>query len=304
MNLAPPLPRFGRPVADPDLRERERVKETRRGANQKPAKDLPQALQRERHAPDYTILVVVVALAAIGILMVYSSSAMRGYLSADADTWRPDEPLDFDTTYTWSGWAVGDDGERSPIAGSFATVKPKKLVKARLNVADGEIRGQATVGGNLCAGQGAGAPRGDLQGAFLALGATARSAGAGGERSEPLEEFLDVRHDRLLLDVSFEKPAASAFAALDYPHTHEYTVLAVTGARAQDGTVRLAATGLADHGRRLPSAEAAAADPEAAGAAALEDVTLGDDALASAWYRSRTLPVLVRRVLTQLQEAS
>jgi cell division protein FtsW len=88
MNLAPPIPRFGRPLADPEARERERVKESRRSANQKPAKDLTQALQRERHAPDYTILVVVVALAAIGILMVYSSSAMRGYLSAEADTFQ------------------------------------------------------------------------------------------------------------------------------------------------------------------------------------------------------------------------
>lgn len=66
-----------------------------------------------------------------------------GSLSADADTWAPDEPLAYDTTYTWSGWAVGDDGERLPIAGSFATVKPRKLVKARLNVADGETYGVA-----------------------------------------------------------------------------------------------------------------------------------------------------------------
>jgi cell division protein FtsW len=85
MNLAPPIPRFGRPVADEEARERERVKETRRAANRTPTKDLTQALQRERHAPDYTILVVVVALAAIGILMVYSSSAMRSYL-AQSDT--------------------------------------------------------------------------------------------------------------------------------------------------------------------------------------------------------------------------
>ncbi|HSL76242.1 MAG TPA: putative peptidoglycan glycosyltransferase FtsW [Candidatus Limnocylindrales bacterium] len=88
MNLAPPIPRFGRPVVDQEARERERVKETRRAANRTPTKDLTQALQRERHAPDYTILVVVVALAAIGILMVYSSSAMRGYLSADANTFQ------------------------------------------------------------------------------------------------------------------------------------------------------------------------------------------------------------------------
>ena len=88
MNLAPPIPRFGRPVVDEEARERERVKETRRAANRTPTKDLTQALQRERHAPDYTILVVVVALAAIGILMVYSSSAMKGYLSAEANTFQ------------------------------------------------------------------------------------------------------------------------------------------------------------------------------------------------------------------------
>ena len=102
----------------------------------------------------------------------------------------------------------------------------------------------------------------------------------------------------------FEKPAASAFAAIDYPHTHEYTVLAVTGVRTAGGETRLAATGLAGFGTRLRSAEAAASDPEAAGAAAVGDVSLGDDALASAWYRERTLPVLVRRVLSELEEAA
>ena len=40
-------------------------------------------VRRERHGPDYTILVSVVALAAIGILMVYSSSAIRSYVRQD-----------------------------------------------------------------------------------------------------------------------------------------------------------------------------------------------------------------------------
>jgi cell division protein FtsW len=88
MNLAPPIPRLRNPFSDPIARERKRVKDGRRAANRSPTKDLTQALQRERHAPDYMILVVVVALAAIGILMVYSSSAMKGYLSADADTFQ------------------------------------------------------------------------------------------------------------------------------------------------------------------------------------------------------------------------
>jgi cell division protein FtsW len=43
----------------------------------------PDVLRRERHQPDYAILVAVVALAAIGILMVYSSSAIKSYIERD-----------------------------------------------------------------------------------------------------------------------------------------------------------------------------------------------------------------------------
>lgn len=172
------------------------------------------------------------------------------------------------------------------------------------NIGDGEIRGAATVGGNLCAGEGYEAPRGDLQGALLALGATVRSAGEGGITDEPLEGFLEKRRSRLALSVSFEEPAAGAFAALDRPHTHDYTTMAVSGARAADGTIRLAATGAGWWGVRLPSAEAAADDPEAAGEAALADVDPQDDALASAWYRRKLLPVLVRNVLNELKGAA
>jgi CO/xanthine dehydrogenase FAD-binding subunit len=169
------------------------------------------------------------------------------------------------------------------------------------NIADVEIRSAATVAGNLCAGEGYEAPRGDLQGALLAVGATVRSAGEGGITEEPLEDFLPRRRERLVLSVSYDEPAAGAFAGLDRPHTHDYTALAVSGARATDRTLRLAATGAGWWGVRLSSAEAAAADPEAAGQAALGDVDPQDDALASAWYRKKVLPVLVRRVLTDLE---
>jgi len=170
------------------------------------------------------------------------------------------------------------------------------LAACARNVADYEIRGQATVGGNLCSS-------GDLQGCLLALDAQARSAGSDGERTEPLEDFLGNRSDRLLLDVSFERPAASAFVALEYPHTHEYTVLAVTAARSADGTTRIAATG-GGTSARLRSAEVLVSDPAAAADAAPAEVTFADDALASAWYRAQTLTVLVRRALTQLEESA
>ncbi|MBA2700793.1 MAG: cell division protein FtsW [Chloroflexi bacterium] len=84
MNDAPPFRTARR--AEPDEPSSVRAGlDARRSANRTPAKPARQVLQRERHQPDYTILVVIVALAAVGILMVYSSSAMRGYVTA-ADT--------------------------------------------------------------------------------------------------------------------------------------------------------------------------------------------------------------------------
>ena len=201
---------------------------------------------------------------------------------------------------------IDKDGSRVTI-GAMTPVQelidmPAPLGPCAANVVDLEIRSQGTVGGNLCAGEGYEAPRGDLQSAFLALGATARSAANGEVTEQPLEDFLPERSERLLLSVSFDEPAAGAYAGLDRPHTHDYTALAVSGARDSDGTLRLAATGTGSWGVRLPSAEAAAGDPAAAGAAALRDVSPHDDALASAWYRTKVLPVLVRRVLDELKE--
>jgi cell division protein FtsW len=48
-----------------------------------PAKQKTTALRRDRHQADYSILVAVIALVAVGILMVYSSSAMKAYLEVD-----------------------------------------------------------------------------------------------------------------------------------------------------------------------------------------------------------------------------
>jgi len=197
---------------------------------------------------------------------------------------------------------VSKDGSRVTV-GATTPVQALVDMSAPLgpcaaNVADLEIRSQGTVGGNLCAGDGYEAPRGDLQGAFLALGASVRSASGGEVTEGPLEDFLPKRSERLLLSVSFDEPAAGAYAGLDRPHTHDYTALSVSGARAADGTVRLAATGAGSHGQRLTSAEGGDAE------AALKDVAPHDDALASAWYRSKVLPVLVRRVLDELKESA
>jgi cell division protein FtsW len=85
MNLAPPIGRL--------WRRRERAEDeattghvSPRTAARGPARGGTAILQRERHQPDYAILVAVVSLAAVGILMVYSSSAMKAYLSSANDT--------------------------------------------------------------------------------------------------------------------------------------------------------------------------------------------------------------------------
>jgi carbon-monoxide dehydrogenase medium subunit len=197
---------------------------------------------------------------------------------------------------------ISRDGSRVTIGATTPVEQiaglPAPLGPCAANIADLEVRGAATLGGNLCAGGDFEAPRGDLQGGLIAVGATVRSAGEGGISEDPVEDFLAKRDGRLVLDVSYEEPAAGAFACLDRPHTHDYTALAVSGAKLADGTIRLAATGAGSHGQRLPSAEAGDAD------AALQDVTPHDDALASAWYRAKVLPVLVRNVLADLEEGA
>ena len=170
------------------------------------------------------------------------------------------------------------------------------LASAARHVADREIRAQATVGGNVCAPPGNDAPRGDLQAPLIVLGARVRSAGTGGERTEPVEEFLagGVK-GRLVLDVSYDvAERKAAYAAAWRPHTHHYSILAVAATKT-DGELRLAATGAGPHAVRLTSAEQSGEPNDA-----LNDVDPPDDALASAWYRKTVLPTLVTRALADL----
>ena len=100
---------------------------------------------------------------------------------------------------------VHDEGGRTTV-GAMTRVAalesaPEPLGATAAHVADREVRAQATIGGNLCAPPGRESPRGDLQAALIALGAQVRSVGAGGERTEPVEDFLAAGPEgRLVLD--------------------------------------------------------------------------------------------------------
>ena len=192
-------------------------------------------------------------------------------------------------------------GAGTPVAQLDGELEP--LGSAARGVADGEIRASGTVGGNLCAGPSADAPRGDLQAPLIALGATVRSAGKGGERSDPVESFLGNHDGRLVLSVEFAKPTAAGYARIDRKHAHTYTMLAVSACRVADGSVRVAASGVGPFAVRLRSVEAVLAEhwaPEAAAKEALVDCDPPTDALASAWYRRRMLPLLITRALEGL----
>jgi len=200
---------------------------------------------------------------------------------------------------------ISDDGGRIVIGAGTSLADLEDAVEplgtCARKVADLEIRGQATLGGNLCAPPGDNNPRGDLQAALLVLDAQVRSTGAGGERTEPVEDFLaNGPQNRLVLDVSIAEPEAAASATVRRPHAHAYTVMRVCAARA-NGETRIAVSGAGPNAVRSRAAEQAAADgADAAAERVLDDVQPHDDALASSWYRSQVLPVLVRRALNDL----
>ncbi len=179
------------------------------------------------------------------------------------------------------------------------------LAAAAREVGDLEIRGQATIGGNLCAPPAAESPRGDLQAALLAMGARVRSAGPGGERTESVEEFLARPEDepRLVLEIEVDKARRGSYLSLRRPHAHSYAAMTVSCAQNDNG-VRVAAGGVAPRAKRLHGVEralAGGATGKDAAARALDEVDPQDDALASAWYRRSVLPTLITRALEQLQ---
>src|SRR3954470_5989439 len=175
------------------------------------------------------------------------------------------------------------DGARTTIGAGTALAELEDAVEplgtCARGVADLEIRGQATLGGNLCAPPGAESPRGDLQAALRALDAQVRSAGAGGERTEPVEEFLaSGPAGRLVLDVSFADPEAAATASVRRPHAHAYTVLRVCAARTA-GELRVAVSGAGPVAVRCRAVERAVADgADDAAERSRDDVTPQDDA--------------------------
>jgi lipoprotein-anchoring transpeptidase ErfK/SrfK len=72
-----------------------------------------------------------------------AGKAIAGAFNQDRTVFMTTEPLGYDSTYTWSGSAVGHDGKAIPVAGKFSTVTPKKKIDGGFQLADGQTVGIA-----------------------------------------------------------------------------------------------------------------------------------------------------------------
>jgi aerobic carbon-monoxide dehydrogenase medium subunit len=164
-------------------------------------------------------------------------------------------------------------------------------------IGDGEVRRGATVGGNLCAPPGLGSQRGDLGAPLIALGARVRSTGKGGGRTEAVEDFLaGDRSGRLVLEVEYDDSGAAwAAETMRRRHSHSYSIANVAICSSGDG-LRVGVSGAAPVALRCRALEQSRNPDDV-----LQDVEPVDDAVATAEYRRRILPVLVRRALDQLE---
>lgn len=184
---------------------------------------------------------------------------------------------------------------------ALADAPDRVLAKVAHHVADGEVRRGATVGGNIAAPAASDAQRGDLGAPLIALGAVVRSTGAGGERTEPIEEFLaGDRAGRLVLDVAYDRfDRRSGSSALRRRHAHSYSIASVVACSRADGSeLRIGIGGVGPTAVRCRSVEVSR-DP----ADVLADIEPVDDAVASAAYRRAVLPKLIGEALDQLEPA-
>jgi CO/xanthine dehydrogenase FAD-binding subunit len=173
------------------------------------------------------------------------------------------------------------------------------------SIASPPVRNLATVGGNLFVAQ----PHGDLAVALLALDARVEVVGRDGVREVPMGE-LSTSPAEVVSTIHFELPREGTWfyrKAMRRKHNSASIVTVAAVVAVEDGVVseaRIALGGVAPRPIRASAAEATLlgapfdqSTVEAAAEAAREGIEPFDDAYASAWYRTRVLPVHVRRAL-------
>ncbi|KGI82584.1 L,D-transpeptidase [Actinopolyspora erythraea] len=72
-----------------------------------------------------------------------SGEEVEGELVDNGSAWKATEPLGYDTTYEWSGEAIGSGGGGTSVSGSFRTIDPQRVVRATINPIDDRTVGVA-----------------------------------------------------------------------------------------------------------------------------------------------------------------
>ena len=201
------------------------------------------------------------------------------------------------------GLEVEDDAIRIGAMVSLARLAAGPddlLARCARSIADNEVRGTATVGGNICALPGRDAQRGDLGAALIALGASVHSAGACGRKTEPVEDFLGGdRSGRLVLELEVDRiERTCGYESLRRRHAHSFAVATVAACLSERDGLRVGVAGAGPVAVRCRAVEASR-DP----ADVLADVHAVDDAVAPGSYREQVLPILVGRVLREVGAA-
>ncbi len=177
------------------------------------------------------------------------------------------------------------------------------LAAVAAGIANPGVRVVGTIGGNVVAGGAAS----ELAVALVALAASARLVGPGGERSVAAEDLV-LQPGELVR--SFEMPTGAlawGWQRLTLHGAMDRSSASVAVTIGEHG-VRVVVGCAAPLLLRLPATEAASVDGplrhvREAAAADLDGVALLDDDRATAAYRRRVIPVLVERAVREARQA-
>lgn len=182
------------------------------------------------------------------------------------------------------------------------------LAPAIDSVGSPTLRNLATLGGNLFMKQ----PYGDLAVCLLALDADLTVIAKKGTRKIPLAAFFakGISRDAIVTAVSFTRPAKGTWFYRKAMRRAQNSAAVVTIAaqlpltKGKIGEARVALGGCGEHPVRAKAAEQSlnGAKRDAASIATAANLLIKDakpftDAYASAWYRTRVLPVHFRRAV-------
>jgi carbon-monoxide dehydrogenase medium subunit len=197
---------------------------------------------------------------------------------------------------------------------SAELTKAFPVIKETVNiVGDPAVRSRGTLGGSLAHSD----PAADFTAVMLALGASVKATGSGGEREISTDDlFVDLlttslEPDEILTSISV--PALNGAGAAYEKHAHPASGYAVVGVAAvvkvEGGiftSARVAVTGATSKATRSTAAEQAligkpanADTISAAAAKAADGLELNGDVYASAEYRGQLIKVLAKRAITR-----